>query len=194
MVWVALPVFMTYGLVSQSMFFFRRGHTQDKEKFNNWLDKCWAGSPFQGLIVYPEGHRNLTAKSLVLKKGMLRYAYLRKVPCQITLSQNKEGPFNEKKWTVQFGCTVRVAYSELIYPQNYDEFEDFFKEVHSQWDEMWNTIYIKETKQEDLVPLVWKDLETFNFPFGMRVLCLLAMVGGMILFILQIYAILKILS
>lgn len=157
------------------------------------------------MIVYPEGHRNLATKSLALKKGMIRYAFLRKVPCQIVLCQNKEGPFNEKTWTVRFGCTVKVAYSELIYPQNFDEFEDFLKEIYSQWEEIWNLLYIKDEKKEgivifdvfvrfvdlDLVPFVWKDIETLDVPFGMRISCAIAMVGGMALFLLQFYAMLR---
>lgn len=189
---------MTYGLVSQAMFFFKRGSTRDKEKFNAWLDRCWDSSPYPGLIVYPEGHRNNSSKSLVLKKGMLWYAYLRKVPCQIIITNGKEHPFNEKKWKIQFGCEIRVAYSKLILPEKFSKFEDFFKEIHAKWDEMWNLLYstnqregkdldedkIVGEKESEVIPFQWKEYEMFDLPFKMRVLCAISMIGGMILFFL----------
>ena len=80
-------------------------------------------------------------KSLPLKKGMLRFAYLRKIPCQIITGKNKEKPFNEKRWRVQFGCEIYIAYSQTILPGNFAEFEDFFKEVQVKWDAQWATTF-----------------------------------------------------
>jgi hypothetical protein len=53
----------------------------DFNEFNSWLDKKWKVAPRPHLLVYPEGHRMYDAvKAGELKKGMLRYAYDRKIP------------------------------------------------------------------------------------------------------------------
>jgi hypothetical protein len=51
--------------------------------FNRWIDAKLAASPQPGLLVYPEGTRSQASASLALKRGMLRYAYSRRVPVQV---------------------------------------------------------------------------------------------------------------
>lgn len=87
------------------------------------------------------GHRNLNPKSLPLRKGMLRYSYARKMPCQIVMTKNKELPLSEKTWTVRYGTPIFVSYSELIRPTDYDNFDDFLEAVQKMWDEKWETVF-----------------------------------------------------
>lgn len=83
------------------------------QSFNKMIDRRMAASPVDGLIVYPEGtlplsscictcehstshgsgltsphytagHRSTSTSSLPLKRGMLAYAYSRKVPVQVS--------------------------------------------------------------------------------------------------------------
>lgn len=56
------------------------------QHFNNWIDGQRAASPQTGLAVYPEGHRSTLGEPLPLKRGMLYYAYSRKLPVQVGLS------------------------------------------------------------------------------------------------------------
>ena len=54
------------------------------QKFNRWLDTELAkGGPQTNLLVYPEGKRSQQTASLPLKRGMLRYAFTRKLPVQV---------------------------------------------------------------------------------------------------------------
>ena len=53
------------------------------QKFNAWLDKELAEGPQPSLLVYPEGTRSQKDASLPLKRGMLRYAFTRRLPVQV---------------------------------------------------------------------------------------------------------------
>jgi hypothetical protein len=56
-----------------------------RQGFNAWIDQKLAASPQAGLMIYPEGHRSTRPRSLTLKRGMLHYAYSRKMPIQVGL-------------------------------------------------------------------------------------------------------------
>jgi len=53
------------------------------QKFNRWLDAELAEGPQNSLLVYPEGKRSQKDESLPLKRGMLRYAFTRRLPVQV---------------------------------------------------------------------------------------------------------------
>lgn len=53
------------------------------QKFNLWLDAELAEGPQNSLLVYPEGKRSQKEESLPLKRGMLRYAFTRRLPVQV---------------------------------------------------------------------------------------------------------------
>lgn len=74
-------------------------------RFFEWLDRKFekVKPSRNNLLVYPEGHRNFGSdKPLVLKKGMIRYAYERKYKVQIVMSFGNEALFNEKKLIANF--------------------------------------------------------------------------------------------
>ena len=81
------------------------------QKFNNWIDEQRAASPQPGLSVYPEGHRSTLGESLPLKRGMLHYAYSRKLPVQVVIGANKEAIISEKHCTARLNQTAVVGYS-----------------------------------------------------------------------------------
>lgn len=58
-------------------------HPPLAQRFNAWIDGQRAASPQTGLAVYPEGHRSTMGESLPLKRGMLYYAFTRKLPVQV---------------------------------------------------------------------------------------------------------------
>lgn len=59
-----------------------RSHPPNSQRFNAWIDAQRAASPQTGLAVYPEGHRSVRDEPLPLKRGMLYYAFSRKLPVQ----------------------------------------------------------------------------------------------------------------
>lgn len=139
-IWV-FPLFMMGIAAIRSVILFKRGSIADKDKFNRWIDKQLAQSPQAALAVYPEGHRSTHGESLPLKRGMLHYAFSRKMPVQVVMSANKEAIISEKHQTARLRQTVAVGYSEVIYPEKYDNFEDFMSKVQQAWDSEWNTVF-----------------------------------------------------
>ena len=57
------------------------------------------------------GHRSVHGRSLPLKRGLIKYAYTRRLPVQIVIGANKESILSEKHHTARFGQTAAVGYS-----------------------------------------------------------------------------------
>ncbi|KAI8462892.1 MAG: hypothetical protein J3K34DRAFT_527421 [Monoraphidium minutum] len=151
MVLYAFPMFMLPVMCLRGCIVFKRGSIADKESFNKWLDDQIEASPQVGLMVYPEGHRSMLPRSLPLKRGMLHYAYSRKLPVQIIMSGNKEAVIAEKTGVVGFGCTVVTSYSEMIAAGDYASFEEFMARVQQLWDAEW--LATMSADAADLPPL-----------------------------------------
>jgi hypothetical protein len=81
------------------------------QRFNNWIDQQRAASPQTGLSVYPEGHRSTLGEPLPLKRGMLHYAFSRKLPVQVVIGANKEAIISEKHCVARLNQTAAVGYS-----------------------------------------------------------------------------------
>jgi len=141
LVYFVFPVFCTSVILLKGIILFKRGSIADKTKFNEWIDEKRASSNIPGVIVYPEGHRSMKLKSLPLKRGMLHYAYGRKIPIQIVISRGKEAIISEKTMSVLFGSTVVFGYSSLIKPTDFEDFESFFSKIQAEWDDLWIQIY-----------------------------------------------------
>lgn len=152
------PLFMIPMWFVRAVLIFRRGSISNKKKFNQWIDREWAKSTQTALGVYPEGHRSTTGKSLPLKRGMLHYAYDRQIPVQIVIGGNKEAILSEKEFVVGFGQTVTVGYSDVIYPEKFDNFEDFMTSVQGTWDKEWAEVFTAD----------WNDLQELPDPKPFR--------------------------
>lgn len=88
------------------------------------------------LTTHP-GHRSTKTQSLPLKRGMLHYAFSRRMPVQVVHSSNKEKIISEKAMTMHWGVTVAVAHSSVIHPKDFKDFEAFFAKVQQTWDATW---------------------------------------------------------
>lgn len=155
------PLFMIPMWFLRAVLIFRRGSIANKVKFNKWIDDEWEKSTQTALGVYPEGHRSTNGESLPLKRGMLHYAYDRKIPVQIVIGGNKEAILSEKKMMVGFGQTVTVGYSDVIFPDKFGDFEEFMKTVQSTWDAEWVEVFSAD----------WKGMfgmEGFGYEFQFR--------------------------
>jgi len=130
--WFMLPITTARGCVV-----FKRGAIADKDRFNAWLDSKIAASPAPGLVVYPEGHRSSAAHSLPLKRGMLHYAYGRKVPVQVVMSAGKERVLSERRRRAAWGGIVATAYAAPVDPKDFDTSDGFMAAVQKSWDAAW---------------------------------------------------------
>lgn len=79
--------------------------------------------------------------SLPLKRGMLHYAYSRKMTVQCIICANKEAVLSEKYQVARWGQTVWAGYSDPINAADFDSFEAFMTTVQSTWDTLWKEVY-----------------------------------------------------
>lgn len=138
------------------------------QAFNKWIDSQFANSPQTGLAIYPEGHRSTHGESLPLKRGMLKYAYTRKLPVQIVIGGNKESILSEKHRTARFHQTVAVGFSEVLQPEQYPDFEIFMQKVQQTWDKEWNEVFTSDWKGLPVLPEV--EEPQFNYPLDISIL------------------------
>eukprot|EP00878_Enallax_costatus_P004214 GHUV01004444.1.p1 GENE.GHUV01004444.1~~GHUV01004444.1.p1 ORF type:complete len:357 (+),score=80.43 GHUV01004444.1:59-1129(+) len=135
------PMFMIPISLVRGCICFKRGSIADKQKFNSWIDRCIEDSPLPGLCLFPEGHRSQLPRSLPLKRGMLHYAYSRKMPVQIVMTAHKEHVMDEKRFCSRFGVTCVTSYSDPIYTRDFDSFEAFFAALQAAWDKSWGEVF-----------------------------------------------------
>ncbi|MEW5298095.1 MAG: hypothetical protein WDW36_001253 [Sanguina aurantia] len=149
--WV-FPMFCLGAWVIRGVVLFKRCTILDKEKFNAWLDNELATSPVPGLLVFPEGHRSLQPSGLPLKRGMLNYAFRRKLPVQVVITRGKEGVLNEKTLRAGFGVTLAVGYSELVETRSFATFDEFVARLQVVWDAKWEEVYGADLAGEPQTP------------------------------------------
>lgn len=65
------------------------------------------------------GHRNIKPDALPLKRGMLHYAYSRKMPVQVVITAGKENVLSEKAMSTGFGQVLVTGFSDVIDPNNF---------------------------------------------------------------------------
>ncbi|KAL4423603.1 hypothetical protein ABPG77_004643 [Micractinium sp. CCAP 211/92] len=138
---MAFPAFASSLLCIKSILLFNRAGVKDTEKFNRWLDSELAEGPQNSLLVYPEGTRSLKTQSLPLKRGMLRYAFTRKLPVQVIITAGKEEVLNERRRWVHLGRTLTTGCSEVLDSSQFDDFEEFACAVQRLWDEQWERVH-----------------------------------------------------
>ena len=59
------------------------------------------------------GHRSTRPTSLPLKRGMMHYAYSRRLPVQIIVTKGKEHVLSEKTMSIHFGRTLVTGFSKV---------------------------------------------------------------------------------
>lgn len=138
-------------LFSKALFIINRNKNNNKCDLFIKLDKFLKNNKRKCILVYPEGKRNLNNYSLKLKKGFLLYSYEKKIPIQIFITKNKERVYNEKKIESEFNVELKTKYSELINPNNFNNFNDYFIEINNKWDNLWNDIYNNNNNTDEYV-------------------------------------------
>jgi len=134
----AFPLFMVPAMVSGTVFGFKRDGG-DYEKLNASLDAHFEkfGGEFTGMVCYPEGTRNIKPQSKPLKRGMLRYAYSRKMAVQVICTARKERVFSSHLYCAERNLALPMYVTEVIQAEDYTDFEDFYNEIRSKWDDAW---------------------------------------------------------
>eukprot|EP00887_Chlorella_sp_A99_P002768 scaffold6.g2768.t1 len=132
MVGIAFPAFTSSLVAVKSILLFNRQAVRDTE-------------------VYPEGKRSLRSTSLPLKRGMLRYAFSRRLPVVITA--HKEEVLSERARSVHFGRTLVTGCSEVLESSSFEDFDAFMDAVQRLWDETWERTHAAPRKGAYATPL-----------------------------------------
>ena len=135
----AFPLFMVPAMACGVVFGFKRD-AGDKEKLNAALDAHFDafGGEFAGMVCYPEGTRNVRENSMPLKRGMLRYAHSRKMAVQCVCTARKERVFSSHLKCAERGLALPVYFADVVHAEDYPDFEDFYNEIRSRWDNAWS--------------------------------------------------------
>jgi len=139
-VFFAFPIFMSAVVFLKGVLLFNRTNVKDKTKFNEWIDEEFERSPLNGILVYPEGHRNTSKELLPLRRGMLHYAHSRKMLVQLVTAAGKEEVLSEKDMKARFGRTVVAAFSPAIDSAEYEDVRAFIKDVEERFREQWASV------------------------------------------------------
>lgn len=118
-----LPVELVGVMVNKLKMFYRDETTEmEHTQFNRWLDTIKGP-----LLAYPEGKLNRGNKKLnEIKRGLIKYAFIRKRPVQVMVSPDKHNVFNH--FTNTFSKNpVNVYFSDVIWPGK--DFDDFYKRI-----------------------------------------------------------------
>lgn len=173
------PMFMLPVSLVRGCIVFKRGSIADKQGFNAWIDKCVADSPQPGICLFPEGHRSRLPHSLPLKRGMLHYAYSRKMPVQVVMSAHKEEALDEKRYHFRFGSTCVTGFSTVIHTSSFDSFDAFFTHLQGEWDKLWGEVFSADAAA---LPYLQPQVEGFPMPASLRASqLLLAIAEGLLL-------------
>ena len=134
-----------YGYLSGNIEYFKRGKNKleivEKKIINNINS-----SINKQFIAYPEGTRNKTNQIMKLRSGLARIAYKNNIPCQIIIISNKDKVMNEKKLKIKKGITCEIMASKIIYPKDFENFDDFFENIKVSWKINWNKCFDKNIK------------------------------------------------
>lgn len=143
-----LPISALYGVLTGRVLYFRRDR-RDRQGLAKKIARHLKdfASP---LVIYPEGHRNTSSKTLPLKPGVIKIAWEGGYLIQCVLSSNKEKILSEKSFSASIGEKVFFTRSTVIDPRNYSDFESFFEAVKEVWQLSWqrlSTLSLSNTQQ-----------------------------------------------
>ena len=178
-VFLCFPIFMLQAWMGGIVLLIRRNKKgRDFEDFNAYVDAQCADSPLQGIIVYPEGTRNVKPQALPLRRGMLRYGYSRKLMFQVVITAGKERVLSQKLLAANSGETLVTGMGRPIDPNDFADFEAFFRAIQKAWDAEWERVYKYPKGSPDLGNLEAYELqEEPGYAYPAKQLAFMALIG-----------------
>lgn len=137
----ACPMSSLYAFLAHSTWFFNRKSGIDRDALGKYIQTQWLSRASKGVVVYPEGTRNLTMEPLKLKTGVLKMAFDYKRTVQVVITTNKEVMAAAKNMSFQRGVRCVSSISPELNPDDFDTFEDFVAAVRKQFVESWHDAY-----------------------------------------------------
>ena len=136
------PIQLLFTYICKNCFYFNRSGNIDKNKFNSDIYNKLIDSPCKNINIYPEGTRIHKMTRISIKKGGMHLAWKYKMNIQIIITSNKEHILNLKKFTAKHNVNLYCYKSQIIKPENFDNFDDFFKYIDLEWSKSWNKIFM----------------------------------------------------
>ncbi|GBG34169.1 1-acyl-sn-glycerol-3-phosphate acyltransferase [Hondaea fermentalgiana] len=155
---IGCPMSSLYAYIAHSTWFFNRKKGIDRDALGEYIQSQWLARPNQGLIVYPEGTRNLKMEPLRLKTGVLKMAFDYQRPVQAVITTNKERVANEKDLSYERNVSCVTSISPALEPHKFESFEAFVEAVREQFVETWEDAY--SCKPEDAI--------AYDPPYGLK--------------------------
>lgn len=138
---VGVPTSSLYAWLGRSTWYFNRKSGIDRTQFGSFIESLWKLRPDHGLIVYPEGTRNLGDEPKRLKTGVIQYAYEHDHPVQAVVTAGKERVINEKKMSASMNQLVVTHVSPVLHPKDFDNKEDFIAAARKLFTDSWAKAY-----------------------------------------------------
>lgn len=95
---------------------------------------------YNSLIVYPEGTRNIQQKSLKLKHGFTKFAWVNNIPIQIIITTKKEDVLSFKLWKADNNVECTTTISDVLFPWNFG-LAEWINKVEDEWATQWSKVY-----------------------------------------------------
>jgi 1-acyl-sn-glycerol-3-phosphate acyltransferase len=137
------PLFAAPAMFIGAVFAFKRNKPGQHEALNANLDAHLAAYPdFKGMVVYPEGTRNVRPDALPLRRGLIKYAWSRGLDVQVIIASDKEHVLSSHLYSASWGVEILCGYGEVVSSKAHpNDFEAFFAEVKRSWDAEWDRVY-----------------------------------------------------
>lgn len=140
----AIPCSAAWGWLHGWLWFFKRGAKRSEGMIKFMTDFCHrshARFPGKGVVLYPEGTRNLMPRGLPLKSGGLATAYALGWPVQVVITTNKEAVLLERKLALGFGAQCVTSVSAPLWPRDCSSCDAFIAAVRAAWQATWQEAY-----------------------------------------------------
>ncbi len=146
MPWLSIVGGAWHNLSTGFMWVFKRGVKRSGKEWRQWLDHKFRTSPFtDSLAIYPEGHRNRSGDPLPLKKGILYYAYTRKVPVQTVMLRGITDSVDFSDLSLQRGSVVGYRRYGVVRPEDYGDEASFIEAAEKNFIDAYDE-YITQEK------------------------------------------------
>jgi 1-acyl-sn-glycerol-3-phosphate acyltransferase len=109
------PLFAAPAMFIGAVFAFKRNKPGQHEALNANLDAHLAAYPdFKGMVVYPEGTRNVRPDALPLRRGLIKYAWSRGLDVQVIIASDKEHVLSSHLYSASWGVEILCGYGAVV--------------------------------------------------------------------------------
>lgn len=137
MVALGIPLSAAWGFLAGFVWFFNRAKKRvggTVKWMCNFYQESHNRLPYKGMIVFPEGTRNLSPEGEALRPGGLAAMHTLGWPCQVVITTHKEDVMLERELRMgRRGVRVNTSVGKPVWPKDFSTADDFIAEVTKNW-------------------------------------------------------------